>query len=203
MIAIVDFGVGNLGSIQNMVRLTNVESVVTSDPLVLARATKIILPGVGAFDTAMERINTLGIRSVLTERALKGKTPLLGICLGMQILFEKSEEGQREGLGWIPGRVASFQSLGVTGLHVPHMGWSQVLPAKADPILVGIAPHLRFYFAHSFYAMAHEENDVLFYAEHGVRFHAGIARGNIYGVQFHPEKSHAFGKGLIQNFLNL
>lgn len=203
VVVIVNYGMGNLGSILNMVRMFCPQSVVTSDPQIICKADKIILPGVGAFDAAISKINQLGLRAVLEERAFQGHVPFLGICLGMQIMMDRSDEGSLGGLGWIPGHVSAFRKLNLNGLRVPHMGWAPVTPVKKDPLLKDYQEGTRFYFAHSFFVTAENNEDVLMRANHGVSFDAIVGRGNIRGVQFHPEKSHKFGKWLLLNFLNM
>lgn len=200
MIAIVDYGMGNLGSIKNMFKKIGAQSEIMSRPDEIAKASKILLPGVGAFDTAMIKINDSTLREVLDEKALKEKVPVLGICLGMQLLTEKSEEGKQAGLGWIPGEAKKFNFGEELDLKVPHMGWNSVIPAAQSPMTSGFDEDFRFYFVHSYFVKASSESHVMLKTEYGINFHSGICNDNIFGAQFHPEKSHRFGMKLLSNF---
>jgi glutamine amidotransferase len=198
MIAIVDYGVGNLGSIRNMFKRVGLEAQIVSEPDLLAQARKIILPGVGAFDYAMERLDASGLRPVLESKALEEKVPVLGICLGMQLLTEGSDEGKRPGLGWIKARAERFPEGG--GLKIPHMGWNLVTRSRRSPLTEGLEDDARFYFVHSYAVSVKDEADSILTCDYGIRFEAAINRGNLYGAQFHPEKSHRFGMRLLANF---
>lgn len=203
MIVVVDYGAGNIGSVLNMIRKVGGEAVATGDPAVLRDAGKILLPGVGSFDNAMSRLSSLGLVDVLRERAVAG-VPLLGICLGMQLLADSSEEGTLGGLSLIPGRVRRFAFGGdAVALKVPHMGWNHVIPAKAHAICAGLEEVARFYFVHSYHFDCADASDVLFRTQYGYEFASGVQRGNVIGVQFHPEKSHRFGMQLLKNFIGL
>jgi glutamine amidotransferase len=197
-IAIINYGVGNLGSVRNMLKRVGLEAEITSDPAQVAEAEKIILPGVGAFDYAMERLDASGLRDVLDRKALEERVPVLGICLGMQMLTNGSEEGRRPGLGWIPARATRFPTDG--GLKVPHMGWNLVSRPRPSALTEGFEDDTRFYFVHSYAVAVEQEGDSILKCRYGVSFDAAINRGNIYGAQFHPEKSHRFGKRLLANF---
>lgn len=201
MIAIVDYGMGNLGSIQNMFKRIGAAAQVTRDAAVLAGASKILLPGVGAFDSAMQRIADSGLREVLERKALHERVPTLGICLGMQLLTRGSDEGQLPGLGWIAATTRRFPS--IAGLKVPHMGWNLVAPSLPNPLTAGLPEEARFYFVHSYYVQVDDERDSVLKAHYGLTFDAAVAHGNIYGAQFHPEKSHKFGMQLLANFASL
>jgi imidazole glycerol-phosphate synthase subunit HisH len=201
MITIVDYGMGNLGSIQNMFKRIGVAAEVTGQASVLTRAQKILLPGVGAFDNAMQRINESGLREVLDSKALHERVPTLGICLGMQLLTRSSEEGQLPGLGWIGATTRRFPT--ISGLKVPHMGWNLVTPVQPSALTAGLPAEPRFYFVHSFYVQLDDEQDSVLKAHYGVTFDAAVAHDNIYGAQFHPEKSHKFGMQLLANFARL
>lgn len=201
MITIVDYGIGNLGSIRNMFKRIGAPAVTTGDPELIAAAEKILLPGVGAFDTAIERIDAAGLRPVLDRKALEDKTPILGICLGMHLLTRGSDEGKLPGLGWIAADTVRFPAL--PDLKVPHMGWNLVRPTRPSALTAGLGPDARFYFAHSLHVRADEPGDALLTSHHGIDFDAAIQRGNIYGAQFHPEKSHRFGMQLLANFAKL
>lgn len=201
MITIVDYGMGNLGSILNMFKRIGVATEITSDAAVLANASKVLLPGVGAFDAAMQRIDASGLRPVLDHKALYERVPILGICLGMQLLTRGSDEGKLSGLGWIGATTRRFPT--IAGLKVPHMGWNLVAPAQPSPLTAGLPSESRFYFVHSYFVQADDERDSVLKAHYGVSFDAAVAHGNIYGAQFHPEKSHKFGLQLLANFASL
>jgi glutamine amidotransferase len=201
MIAIVDYGMGNLGSIWNMLKRVGVPAEVTGDPATLERASKILLPGVGAFDRAMSRINDSGLRAVLDFKALEERVPILGICLGMQLLTRTSDEGQLPGLGWIAASTRKFPM--VQDLKVPHMGWNVVSSTRDSALTKGLGAAARFYFVHSYFVSVDDDADSLLKTHYGVTFDAAVNRANIYGAQFHPEKSHRFGMRLLSNFAEL
>jgi imidazole glycerol-phosphate synthase subunit HisH len=204
MITIVDYGTGNLASIANMLKRVGCDSVITSDADEIARASKLILPGVGAFDTGMRNLMELGLIEMLNSKALEEKVPILGICLGMQLFVSGSEEGQLPGLGWIAGRVLKFKpELADKNLKIPHMGWNQIETAKESKLFTGMHTEPRFYFVHSYYLKLDREEDVLAKTMYGVRFASALERKNIAGVQFHPEKSHKFGMKLLKNFAEM
>jgi glutamine amidotransferase len=201
LITIVDYGMGNLGSIQNMLRRLGVPAEITGEPEAIARAAKILLPGVGAFDSAMHRINAAGLRAVLDRKALEERVPVMGICLGMQLLTRASEEGRLPGLGWIAGETRRFPSL--PGLKVPHMGWNAVTAVRDSPLTAGLVAGSRYYFVHSYYVQADDACDAVLRTHYGISFDAVIAHGNLYGAQFHPEKSHRYGMAFLSNFAKL
>lgn len=203
MITIVNYGLGNLGSIFSMLKKIGVESSITSDPEEIAKAHKIILPGVGHFDRAMERIDRSGIREILDRKALIEKVPILGICLGMQLLTKSSEEGQIPGLGWVPAKTVRFRFPKESSLKIPHMGWNLVQRATASSLTENFVPEHRFYFVHSYHAQVEDEKYSILKTEHGYPFDSAIQNGNIFGVQFHPEKSHRFGMRLLENFAKI
>ena len=198
MIAILDYGVGNLGSVQNMLRRAGLACVITRDPHVVQHASKIILPGVGAFDRAMTQLRASGLIEVLNEKAIVQKVPLLGICLGMQLLTQGSEEGQLPGLGYIPARAYRFPAH--LGLKVPHMGWNRVFKKQNNKLTEDLPSDARFYFVHSYHVLVEHEANSLLRCEYGLEFDAGIVQDNIFGAQFHPEKSHKFGRSLLTAF---
>lgn len=202
VVTIVDYGMGNIGSLINMFRRIGVQTEVASDLRSIGKARKIILPGVGAFGAAMERIDALDLRDVLCAKALDERIPFMGICLGMQILTRSSEESPNaRGLGLIPADTVRFPHM--HGLKVPHMGWNEV--SVTHPIaLTGDLPSAsRFYFVHSYYVKADNPADVMLRCRYGPEFDAGLNRGNIFGAQFHPEKSHKFGMAFLKGFAGI
>jgi glutamine amidotransferase len=202
MITIVNYGMGNLGSLLNMFKRIGVKAVIESEPIAISQAEKLVLPGVGAFDAAMQRINGIpGLREILDQKVLTGQTPVLGVCLGMQLLTRKSEEGILPGLGWIPGTTTRFPSK--NGLKVPHMGWNVARPAGDSPITMGVGDEPRYYFVHSYCVHTDDPKHALMHTNYGIEFDSAIGRENIYGVQFHPEKSHRFGMKILKNFAEL
>ena len=204
MIAIVDYGMGNLGSIHNMLNRLGAPSVITSDPCKIVSADKLILPGVGAFDQAMESLDRSGLLPVLNESVLDRKVPILGICLGMQLFSLRSEEGRLAGLGWIDAETVRFAfDRESVGLKVPHMGWNTIEVRLPGPLLDDRFEDSRFYFVHSYHVRCADEANVLATSRYGISFHAAVTKGNIIGTQFHPEKSHKFGLRLLKNFAEL
>lgn len=202
-ITIIDYGLGNIGSIQNMFRKVEAETVVASDPEQILQAKKLLLPGVGHFDRAIERIHSSNLLPALEEKVLKQKVPILGICLGMQLLTKRSEEGKLDGLGWIPAYTKKFRLEGNSRMKIPHMGWNKVHCDNASKLTEDFDSEYRFYFVHSYHAVVDEPKYSLLSTEYGYSFSSGIFKDNIYGVQFHPEKSHRFGKALFRQFANL
>ena len=204
MIAIVDYGLGNILAFSNMFKRLNIEARVARGADELAGADKIILPGVGAFDHAMELLDASGMRATLDQLVLKDKVPVLGICVGMQILAKGSDEGKLPGLGWIDGRVRAFESLPeAADLALPHMGWNDALPVADMPLFKQMGDDARFYFLHSFFFECAGSESVAATARYGIDFACCVRSANIYGVQFHPEKSHHWGARLLQNFAEL
>lgn len=200
MIVIVDYGMGNLGSIVNMFKKIGIKSCISNVPEIIEDASKLLLPGVGAFDRAMECIEVSGLRSVLDEQVLVKKKPILGICLGMQLLTRSSEEGKLPGLSWIPAKTKHFPSL--PGLRVPHMGWNQVFHNNWSKLTFELPKDNRFYFVHSYFVQTESQEHSILKCHYGIDFDAAIQKDNIFGVQFHPEKSHRFGMQLLKNFAN-
>jgi glutamine amidotransferase len=200
MIAILDYGIGNVFSIYNMLRKIGVAAEVANDPYKVESASKIILPGVGHFSYCMQQLKAAPFFSILQEKVIGGGIPVLGVCVGCQMLMEKSEEGNEEGLGWIKGQVVRFDEKKMESAHkIPHMGWSDVYPESGVKLFWKIdAP--RFYFVHSYHVMAQDRATVIASANYGYSFTAAVAQKNIMGVQFHPEKSHKFGMKLYENF---
>lgn len=200
MIAIVNLGIGNVGSIVNMLRRAGAAAVATDDPIQIAAARKLILPGVGAFDKAVERLEALGLRPVLEEKVMKDRVPILGICLGMQLLTHGSEEGRAAGLGWIPGVTRRFDFGPSTALKIPHMGWNTVRTHRTSRLFNGLEDDPRFYFVHSYHVVCDDPSHVAATCSYGYDFACAVTLGNVAGVQFHPEKSHRFGLQLLKNF---
>jgi len=198
LLALVDYGMGNLGSVDKAFRYVGCQVQTTSDPTVLKEAAGVVLPGVGAFDDCMRALRDRRLLDPLREVVHQGK-PFLGICLGLQVLFEGSEEGSERGLGVIPGRVVRFKH----DLKIPHIGWNQVQIKRTAPYLDGIADGSWFYFVHSYYVEPVDENVVATTTEYGYDFCSAIHRNNIFACQFHPEKSQAAGLRLLDNFRQL
>ena len=202
MITIVDYGMGNLGSVANMLKRIGAECEITCDLKEIGNAEKLLLPGVGAFDAAMQRINESGIKEVLDKKVLEEKIPILGICLGMQLLTSSSEEGKLQGLGWIQATTKKFQ-LDDPKLKIPHMGWNFIKPQKAHALIADMPEDPRFYFVHSYYVSAVNKDDILANTHYEFDFNSMLQRDNIMGAQFHPEKSHKYGMKLLENFAKL
>jgi glutamine amidotransferase len=203
MIAIVDYGVGNLRSVQKALERVGATAAVTSDPALLDRARGVVLPGVGAFGDGMKNLRARQLVEPVLQQVARGK-PLLGICLGMQLLFDESEEmGQHRGLGLLPGRVVRFPE---GELKVPHIGWNQLqmdrVSSETD-LLAGMRPGAHAYFVHSYYVAPDDPGDILATTEYGVEFASVVGRGQIWGAQFHPEKSQEVGLRLLRNFAHL
>jgi len=199
MITVIDYGMGNLGSIQNMLKKIGVPACISSSPEEILAAEKLILPGVGSFDHGMASLASRSLLDPLNEAVLRRGRPILGICLGMQLMTRRSEEGQAPGLGWIDADVVRFDIAG-SGLRVPHMGWNQVSLQRPDPLFDGIGAQTRYYFVHSYHVCCRNRDDVVTATTHGLEFVSSFQHGNIFGVQFHPEKSHKFGMKLLENF---
>jgi glutamine amidotransferase len=201
MIVIIDYGMCNVGSIKNMLSKIGADSVITSDPRVIKTADKLILPGVGAFDNAMINLDRLGLIEILNSMVLEKKTPILGICLGMQIFSKRSEEGALPGLGWIDAKTIRFKfDPSSANLKIPHMGWNTIVIKKQGSILDNVEDESRFYFVHSFHVRCADESNILATTTYGITFHSAIIKDNIIGTQFHPEKSHKFGMNMLRNF---
>ena len=201
MITIVNYDMGNLGSIQNMLKKIGVKSIITSTSEDILNAEKLILPGVGHFKRAMENLAAFGLIEALHHKVLVDKKPILGICLGMQLMTSYSEEGECAGLGWIDAQTLRFPSYETTGLKVPHMGWNEVSFPNTHYLAEGLVDP-RYYFVHTYRVKCESPDNVLCTTTYGETFHSGICKDNIMGVQFHPEKSHAFGMRLLENFCN-
>lgn len=200
MIAILDYGLGNIRAFANIYENLDLPFFVASTPDELKKATKVILPGVGAFDRAMQLLSASGMRPPLEELVLGRGVPVLGVCVGMQMLARSSEEGTLPGLGWIDGEVRRFVSPVGQRLLLPHMGWNSVVPRIDNALLRGLSQELGFYFLHSYYFRCVCEADSIGETDYGVRFASAINSKNFFGVQFHPEKSHRNGIQLLKNF---
>lgn len=201
MIAIVDYGLGNIKAFANVFKKSNIAYLIAKNSEDIKVAEKILLPGVGAFDYAMERLNNSGMRQALDDVVLNSKIPVLGVCVGMQMMANSSEEGSLKGLGWIDGEVLKFdESKLLQSTRLPHMGWNDVSPVTASSLFTGLEKEARFYFLHSYYIKCNKKEDVLAGSDYGGEFTCAVNHENIYGVQFHPEKSHQWGIGLLRNF---
>jgi imidazole glycerol-phosphate synthase subunit HisH len=204
MITIINYGLGNIRAFANLYKRLNIPVAIATRAQDLEGASKLIVPGVGAFDHAMELLNGSGMREALDDMALRQAVPILGVCVGMQILAGSSEEGRLSGLGWIEGRVRRFDE---NTLHqpprLPHMGWNDVVPKSGARLFSGLERDSRFYFLHSYYFDCASNDNVLATSEYGIAFGCAIRSNNIYGVQFHPEKSHDYGVRLLKNFAEL
>lgn len=203
MITIVDIGIGNLGSIMSMLEKCKVSAHRTSSAVDIESADKIILPGVGSFDNFMKKLDESGLIPILNKKAFEEKIPIIGICLGMQILGKRSEEGVLAGLGWLDADTIKFRFKTNDGLRIPHMGWNTVTVHGDPSIFKEMDEEPRFYFVHSYHLVCKDEKDVLATTHYGYDFASSVRKGNIYGTQFHPEKSHKFGMRLLKNFSEL
>jgi glutamine amidotransferase len=200
--AVIDYGVGNRGSIRNMVKAAGGAVTLADDPAAILAARRLILPGVGAFDACMAAFRAKGLDMAVQEAVFQRGVPLLGLCVGMQMLFDGSEEGNLPGLGWIPGRVRHLSGIVAPGTKIPHMGWTPVSLRADEPLAAGLVKDNRFYFVHSYYCDCAKPELINAAASYGgARFCVGVRSGTVAGFQFHPERSHRFGLGLIKNFL--
>ncbi|WP_027906862.1 imidazole glycerol phosphate synthase subunit HisH [Pseudomonas taiwanensis] len=201
MIIVVDYGVGNIASVLNMLKRVGAKAKASNNREEIEQAEKLILPGVGAFDAGMQTLRRSGLIDVLNEQALVKRKPVMGVCLGSQMLGKGSEEGTESGLGWIDMDIVRFEKR--EERKVPHMGWNEVIPHGNHPILTGIDEKSRFYFVHSYYMVPLQKENMLLSANYGQLFTAAVVKDNIFGFQFHPEKSHKFGMQLFKNFVEL
>lgn len=203
MITIVNYGSGNIEAISNIYKRANIEYHVAESPEELENAEKLILPGVGAFDRTMQQLIDSGLKSKLDELVLTKKIPVLGICVGMQIMANSSEEGELKGLGWIDGEVKKFDISTFTHKpHVPHMGWNSIKPQKKNNLLKNIDEEQGFYFLHTYYFSCNQPENILAETTYGTSFTSAVCNNNVYGTQFHPEKGHHNGVQLLKNFAN-
>lgn len=201
MITIIDYGLGNVLAFVNVYNRLNIPISVAKSSSDLRNATRLILPGVGSFDHAMRQLDQSGMRQVVEQLVMHEKMPVLGICVGMQMLANSSDEGELPGLGWIDGQVKKFElSTMPPGTNLPHMGWNDVIPVAEGGLFKGLELESRFYFLHSFYFDCNQKSNVLAVSDYGGNFSCAVRQENVYGVQFHPEKSHHFGSQLLKNF---
>lgn len=204
MIAIVDYGLGNIQAFANIYKRLEIPVLLARSAGDLTGATHIVLPGVGAFDWAMQRLDESGMRAILDRLVLEEKRPVLGICVGMQMMARRSDEGAAAGLGWFDADVRRFDESRIQGrTHLPHMGWNDVVPTDERGLFKDMDRGARFYFLHSYYFAPHDPTDVLATTDYGEQFACAVRRGNVHGVQFHPEKSHGCGIQLLKNFAGL
>jgi glutamine amidotransferase len=204
MITVVDYGLGNIQAIANIYKRLGIPAKMARTADDLDDSSRIVLPGVGAFDWAMDRLNQSGMRKRLDELVLNERRPVVGICVGMQMMAKRSDEGVLEGLGWIDADVKLFDaSKFVDRTHLPHMGWNDAVPRSSQCLFRGLDRGARFYFLHSYYFSARREEDVLAVTDYGGPYASSVRRDNVYGVQFHPEKSHQWGIQLLKNFAEL
>lgn len=201
MITIVDYGLSNLRSVQKAFQRIGIETVTTNKKDVISRAEKLVLPGVGHFAVGMQRLRELDLIEALNKRVVSEKTPVLGICLGMQLMTRHSEEGNCDGLGWVDAETRKFSFHGEhERLKIPHMGWNTVKAFRGGELLSGVEEDNSFYFVHSFYVICDRAEDILSTTSYGLEFHSGVQFRNVIGVQFHPEKSHDAGLNLLKKF---
>lgn len=200
MLAIINYGLGNLSSIRNMCRRIGVEAEISDDPDLIAAADRLILPGVGHFRKGMENLHASGLKPVLDQLVLEARRPILGICLGAQLMTGHSEEGDTPGLGWVDADTIRFRDDALGGLKVPHMGWREIGITADNPLWAGLPDEPRFYFVHSYHFRFRQPDEVAATARYGYDFACAFRKGNIFGTQFHPEKSHRFGMRVLENF---
>ena len=201
MITIVNYGLGNLASIQNMCKRLSIDSCISSDKDVIAKSDRLILPGVGHFRRGMENILSSGLKDALEEAVMVRQRPILGICLGAQLMTTHSEEGDVDGLAWVDAVTVGFDISRLEGRKVPHMGWSDItITANGNPLWADLPSSPRFYFVHSYHFEVKRTEEVAAMAHYGYGFACAFRKGNIYGMQFHPEKSHKFGMKVLSNF---
>lgn len=202
MIVIVDYDTGNIGSIVNMIKKAGGESTVTSDLSVIAGAKKLIIPGVGAFDNGMKNLRDFNLIDTLNQKVLEEKVPVLGICLGMQLMAKSSEEGSLPGLGWVDAVCKKFDfSNTETPLRIPHMGWNEAIVKQSEGLFRNMYADASFYFVHSYYVECSNASDIASVTHYGTEFTSSLQHENIYATQFHPEKSHKYGLLVIKNFV--
>jgi imidazole glycerol-phosphate synthase subunit HisH len=203
MITIIDYGLGNIKAFVNVYNRLNIKTKIAQKASDIEGASKIILPGVGAFDYAISQLNNSGMRDEIEKKVLINRIPIMGICVGMQILAKSSDEGTLPGLGWINGKVKKFEtSINSPCIKLPHMGWNTIKPVNNSPLMIGFSDTSRFYFLHSYYFIVEDKKNIISTTNYSLGFSSGVSSDNIFGIQFHPEKSHANGIRLLQNFAN-
>jgi glutamine amidotransferase len=204
MITLIDYGVGNIYAFQNVYKRLNIPTKIAKTSHDLAYAEKLILPGVGSFDYAMNQLNNSGMRDKLDELVIEKKVPIIGICVGMQMMGNRSEEGKLAGLKWIDAEILKFdENLIQQRTKLPHMGWNDMTPIKNHPLFSGLENGAIFYYLHSFYFKCNNPTESIAYSDYGISFSSVVNRENIFGIQFHPEKSHQNGEKLLHNFAKL
>ena len=201
MVGIIDYGMGNIGSIENMLKRIKVKSTITSNIDILNNCDKLVLPGVGSFDHGMKKLEEKGLINFLHKSVIESGKPILGICLGMHLFAKKSEEGLLKGIGWIDGNVKRF-SFNNRNIKVPHMGWNTI-KYNNNSLFKNLPSEKRFYFVHSYYFQCNNQEDIIAKTDYGFEFTSAINKMNIWGTQFHPEKSHLCGTKVFQNFANI
>lgn len=200
-IIVIDYGMGNIGSILNILKKIGVNAAPSKGPEEIQSANKMILPGVGAFDDAMKNLHAMGYIKVLNKKVLVDKTPILGICLGMQLFCKRSEEGHEPGLGWLDAQTVRFRFEDTKNQQkIPHMGWNKIRVCQKSPLFPNADEEHRFYFAHSYHVQCNNLSDILTCTQYGIEFNSAVYHENIIGTQFHPEKSHRFGMAFFQAF---
>jgi len=202
MIIIIDYGMGNLGSLANMLKKIHLPAKISSDLEDIESAEKLILPGVGSFDHGMQKLQELNLIEILNKKVIRDKTSILGICLGMQLFTKTSEEGSKPGLGWVDANTVKFNVGKDPSFKIPHMGWDTLDIKKTHFLMQNTDSNAMYYFVHSFHVVCNRSDDVLSTSHYGYHFVSSLAKDNITGVQFHPEKSHKYGMKLLENFCN-
>ena len=202
MLIIIDYGMGNLGSLANMLKKIRIPAKISSDLGDIESAEKLILPGVGSFDHGMQKLQELNLTDILNKLVIGEKIPILGICLGMQMFTKTSEEGTQPGLGWVDANTVKFKADKGSSLKIPHMGWDTIDIKKSHFMLQDTDYNAMYYFVHSFHVVCNRSEDVLSTSHYGYDFVSSLAKDNVIGVQFHPEKSHKYGMKLLENFCN-
>jgi len=200
MIAIINYGLGNLSSIQNMCKRLGIDAKVTNEENEIKNASKLILPGVGHFKRGMENLNQSGLKPLLDDLVLNEKKPILGICLGAQLMTKHSEEGDIDSLGWVDAVTVRFDQSKINGLKVPHMGWTDIKTTSKNPLWLNLPSDPRFYFVHTYHFLFEEKEEISAVSNYSYEFACAFQKENIYGTQFHPEKSHKFGMKVLENF---
>ena len=204
MITIINYGVGNISAFQNVYKRLNISTKIASSSEDLVNAEKLILPGVGSFDYAMSQLNASGMREKLDELVLVKMVPVIGICVGMQMMGNRSDEGKLEGLKWIDAQILKFdEHLIYQRTKLPHMGWNDVTPISENPLFAGLEKNAIFYFLHSYYFNCNNPSDSIAISDYGISFSSAVNYKNVFGIQFHPEKSHQYGEILLHNFSKL